>query len=124
MRIKFYDCYRPLDIQKIMWDKYPNASYVANPYKGIGSIHNRGGAVDMTVVDSTGKELDMGTPFDFFGKKAHQDFTDLPKNVLENRKILRDTMESVGFRRIRTEWWHYSFANKTKFTVANTPIKC
>ncbi len=124
LRIKFYDCYRPLDIQKKMWEKYPNASYVANPYKGIGSIHNRGGAVDMTVVDKNGKELDMGTPFDFFGKKAHQDFTDLPKNVLENREILRNTMESVGFRRIRTEWWHYSFANKTKFTVANTPIKC
>jgi D-alanyl-D-alanine dipeptidase len=124
LRIKFYDCYRPLYIQKKMWAKYPNPSYVANPYKGIGSIHNRGGAVDMTVVDANGDELDMGTPFDFFGKKAHQDCTDLPKNVLENRKVLRNTMESVGFRRIRTEWWHYSFANKTKFTVANTPIKC
>ncbi|MCH2046820.1 MAG: hypothetical protein MK212_22080, partial [Saprospiraceae bacterium] len=102
----------------------PNPSYVANPYKGIGSIHNRGGAVDITIVEANGKELDMGTEFDFFGKKAHQDFTDLPTEILENRKQLRSVMESSGFGSIRTEWWHYSFRNKTKFQVANTPIQC
>lgn len=124
LRIKFYDCYRPLSVQKVMWDKYPNPSYVANPYKGVGSIHNRGGAVDITLVDKEGKELDMGTPFDFFGKEAHQDNMSLPQNILDNRKILREGMEASGFRHIRTEWWHYSFKNKTKFQVSDTPIQC
>src|SRR6478736_1853786 len=62
-KIKIFDCYRPLDIQKRMWAIVPNPQYVANPSKG--SIHNRGGAVDITLVDFDGKELDMGTSFDF-----------------------------------------------------------
>jgi zinc D-Ala-D-Ala dipeptidase len=61
-RIKLFDCYRPLDIQKKMWAIVSNPEYVANPAKG--SIHNRGGAVDITLVYANGKELDMGTPFD------------------------------------------------------------
>ncbi|MGB0524819.1 MAG: NADase-type glycan-binding domain-containing protein [Flammeovirgaceae bacterium] len=123
-RIKFFDCYRPLHAQKVMWNKFPNPSYVANPYKGIGSIHNRGGAVDITLVDESGKELNMGTPFDFFGKEAHQDNFDLPQEVLANRKILREGMEASDFRHIRTEWWHYSYKNKTKFQVSDTPFRC
>ena len=71
-RIKIYDCYRPLDIQKKMWTLVSNPIYVANPSKG--SIHNRGGAVDITLVDSNGKELDMGTPFDFFGPEASHNY--------------------------------------------------
>lgn len=66
-RIKLYDCYRPLAIQKKMWKIVPNPIYVADPSKG--SIHNRGGAVDITLVDKNGLELEMGTTFDYFGKK-------------------------------------------------------
>src|SRR5690606_38618427 len=71
VRIKFFDCYRPNSVQYKMWDIVPNPQYVANPVKG--SIHNRGGAVDITLVDLEGKELDMGTDFDFFGKRAYHD---------------------------------------------------
>ncbi len=119
-----YDCYRPLSVQKFMWEVYPNPMYVANPHKGIGSIHNRGGAVDLTVIDSNGQALDMGSPFDYFGKEAHQDNFDLPEKVLANRAILREAMVAAGFRTIRTEWWHYSYQNKTKFTVADVEIEC
>lgn len=66
--IKIFDCYRPLSIQKRMWEIVPNPSYVANPAKG--SIHNRGGAVDLTLVDLEGNEVEFGTPFDFFGKRS------------------------------------------------------
>jgi D-alanyl-D-alanine dipeptidase len=105
--IKLYDCYRPLPVQEKLWKIMPNASYVTPPSKG--SMHNRGLAVDLTVVDQWGKEVDMGTDFDFFGKRAHQDHMDLPAHILDNRRRLRSAMEAHGFKAIRTEWWHYSF---------------
>ena len=89
----------------------PNPSYVTPPKKG--SMHNKGLAVDLTIVDEDGKELDMGTTFDFFGKKAHHDHTDLPEEVLKNRTLLKETLAKYGFRHIRTEWWHYSYILKS-----------
>ena len=123
LTIKFYDCYRPVDVQKKMWEIYPNAQYVANPYKS-GSMHNRGGAVDITLVDSKGKELDMGTGFDYFGEEAHHDYTNLKPEVLANRKALKEAMEANGFRAIRTEWWHYSFKGSEPFSLSNFQLKC
>ena len=107
-KLKVLDCYRPRPVQQRLWDKVPNASYVTPPKKG--SMHNRGTAVDLTIVDAEGRELDMGTEFDFFGKRAHHDYYDLPKEVLENRELLKSTMKKAGFLPIRTEWWHYYFA--------------
>src|SRR5690606_9912232 len=110
-RIKLFDCYRPRPIQYKLWEVVPDARYVARPWDG--SVHNRGGAVDLTLIDSLGQELDMGTAYDFFGERAHQDFTDLPSEVLRNRSILRDVMEKHSFSPIRTEWWHFDY-NKNK----------
>lgn len=107
-KLKVLDCYRPRPVQQRLWDKVPNASYVTPPKKG--SMHNRGTAVDLTIVNEKNEELDMGTAFDFFGRKAHHDFYDLPENVLENRQLLKRTMKKAGFLPIRTEWWHYYFA--------------
>ena len=121
-RIKFFDCYRPHDVQKKMWKIVPNPQYVANPAKG--SIHNKGGAVDITLVDKEGKELDMGTGFDFFGKEAHHDYTKHPKEILENRKLLKETMEKHGFWGIRTEWWHYNLTSASNGKVANFRWEC
>ena len=108
--LKVYDCYRPRPVQKLLWKKVPNASYVTPPSKG--SMHNRGTAVDLTLVDAKGDALEMGTIFDFFGKRAHHDYTDLPKEILNNRLLLKETMKKVGFLPIRTEWWHYYYAHK------------
>ncbi len=121
-RIKFFDCYRPNDVQYKMWEIVPNPQYVANPVKG--SIHNRGGAVDITLVDAEGKELDMGTDFDFFGRRAYHDFTDLPEEVLQNRKLLKEIMESHGFNSIRSEWWHYNLGAASRDPVANFKWPC
>lgn len=107
---KMFDCYRPRPYQQRLWDKVPNPDYVTPPAKG--SMHSRGAAVDLTLVDGKGKELDMGTPYDFFGREAHTDNLDLPKKVLENRRILREALEAVGFKGIRTEWWHFSYQGK------------
>lgn len=123
LRIKFYDCYRPVDVQKKMWKIYPNAQYVANPYKS-GSMHNRGGAVDITLIDRSGKELNMGTSFDHFGVEAHHDYTDLAEEILNNRKTLKLAMENNGFRSIRTEWWHYSFTGSQPFSLSNFQMEC
>ncbi|HLP95278.1 MAG TPA: M15 family metallopeptidase [Saprospiraceae bacterium] len=109
--LKMFDCYRPRPYQQRLWDKVPNPNYVTPPAKG--SMHSRGAAVDLTLVDNKGNELDMGTPYDFFGPEAHTDNQKLPKKVLENRKILRDALAEVGFKGIRTEWWHFSYQGKT-----------
>lgn len=122
LRIKFYDCYRPLDVQKQMWELYPNPGYVANP--ATGSIHNRGGAVDITLENAEGQELDMGTGFDHFGQEAHYSYTGLPDTVLSNRKLLKETMEVHGFSSIRTEWWHYNFRGAKTYPLSNFSVEC
>ncbi len=111
LSLKMYDCYRPRPIQWKLWNKVPDPRYVADPRKG--SMHNRGMAADLTIVDKDGKELDMGTDFDFFGKEAYHAYTDLPQQVLDNRKLLLNTMASVGMKHTTTEWWHYSYRKKT-----------
>jgi zinc D-Ala-D-Ala dipeptidase len=119
--LKIFDGYRPRPFQQRLWDKVPDDRFVTNPKKG--SMHNRGAAVDLTIVDKKGKELDMGTPFDFFGEKAYQTCTDLPKNVLDNRKLLRETLAEFGFKHIRTEWWHYSYTQK-KYALSDWLWDC
>ena len=104
---KIFDSYRPRPYQQRLWDKVPNSNYVTPPWKG--SQHSRGLAVDITIVDKNGNELDMGTPFDTFSEKAHSTYQNLPNNVLGNRKLLRGALEDVGFKGIRTEWWHFSY---------------
>lgn len=105
-KLKLFDCYRPKPAQQKLWDIVPDEKYVTNPAKG--SMHNRGLAVDITLVDKNGKELDMGTEYDFFGRKAHTDFYKLPSEVLKNRKMLNMMMEIHGLKGIQSEWWHYS----------------
>ena len=121
-RIRFFDCYRPNSVQFKMWEIYPNPQYVANPVKG--SIHNRGGAVDITLETLDGKVLEMGTGFDYFGREAHHDFRKLPQGVLENRALLKDVMERHGFWSVRTEWWHYNLGRATRDPVADFRWPC
>ena len=121
-RIKFYDCYRPHDVQKKMWEIMPNRIYVADPAKG--SIHNKGGAVDITLVDMEGKELNMGTHYDYFGREAHHAYQGHSSEVLNNRKLLKETMEKHGFGSITSEWWHYNHKGTLSSRVANFKWNC
>jgi len=113
--LKIFDGYRPLRVQKKMWQIMPNPKYVANPAKG--SRHNRGCAVDLTLVDSTGKELNMPTEFDNFTVKAHHNYMKLPARVRLNRWILKTVMEKHGFKSISSEWWHYDMVGWRKYPV-------
>lgn len=121
-RIRFFDCYRPNSVQYEMWKIFPNPQYVADPAKG--SIHNKGGAVDITLETLEGEALDMGTDFDFFGREAHHDNRQLPEEVLENRGLLKEVMEAHGFWSIRTEWWHYNLSSASNDPVANFRWDC
>jgi D-alanyl-D-alanine dipeptidase len=101
-----------------MWEEIKDARYVADPAKGSG--HNRGVAVDLTLVDIVSKkELPMGTGFDNFSDTAHTDFTGLPDDVVKNRMILKSTMEKYGFISLDTEWWHFSLPDASSFELLN-----
>ena len=121
-RIKLFDCYRPLDVQKKMWKLVPNADYMANPNRG--SVHNRGCAVDLTLVNKKGKELDMGTEFDFFGIEAGHSFQNLPKKILKNRLLLKTMFTENGFIAFQTEWWHYNLTDGLIDKLANFKWPC
>ena len=106
LTLKLFDCYRPRPAQQKLWDIVPDPRYVTKPERG--SMHNRGLAVDITLADMDGQELDMGTDYDHFGWEAYTTNKDLPKEILKNRNILSSLMKIHGMTGIRTEWWHYS----------------
>jgi D-alanyl-D-alanine dipeptidase len=122
-----YDAARPLHIQQQMWDtlKLPpgqKTKYLSNP--GNGSLHNYGAAVDLSIIDENGIPLDMGTPFDFFGEKAHpvKEKELLASGILSqreifNRELLRDVMRHGGFFGIQTEWWHFNSCTRAEAAV-------
>lgn len=106
MGLKIFDAYRPYSVTKKFWELIKDERYVANPAKGSG--HNRGIAVDLTIVRlKTGAELDMGTGFDNFSDTAHHDFQHLHQDIKGNRLLLKTVMEKYGFKALDTEWWHY-----------------
>jgi len=120
--LKIFDAYRPYSVTVKFWELVKDERYVANPAKGSG--HNRGIAVDLTIMDlKTGKELDMGTGFDNFSDTAHHSFKNLPEEILQNRILLRSVMEKNGFKALETEWWHYYFNNGNKFEVLDIDFK-
>lgn len=121
-RIKIFDCYRPLDVQKRMWKIVSNPDYVANPAKG--SIHNRGAAVDITLVDREGREVDMGTAFDHFGPEAAVDYAKFSATVKSNRKLLQETMSKHGFTVLRSEWWHFNYNGASTQKISNFKWDC
>ncbi len=95
---------------------------MADPSKA--SNHNRGIAVDLTIVNlQTLQELNMGTGFDNFTDSAHQAFTDLPNDVLQNRKFLQELMEKYGFIQLKTEWWHFTLQSKNEFDAMDLSFK-
>jgi len=124
-KLLVYDAARPNSAQYDLWNaldalKIPERSktqYVADPK--IGSNHNFGCAVDLTVVDEKGKPLDMGTKYDFFGPLAYPRsevemlrLGKLTSKQIANRKILRNAMVQAGFKQNTTEWWHFDGMSK------------
>lgn len=119
--LKIFDCYRPREYQQKLWNIVPNPRYVAPPTKG--SMHGRGKAVDVTIIDKTGKELNMGTDFDYFGKEAAPHFVFKDTIINKNRRLLKEEMTKNGFRAIRSEWWHFSYTGKS-YPLSNWKWTC
>jgi D-alanyl-D-alanine dipeptidase len=120
--LKIFDAYRPYSVTVKFWELVHDERYVANPSKGSG--HNRGIAADLTIINlKTGRELNMGTGFDNFTDSAHQSFSRLPEEVLQNRALLKSTMEKYGFKALDTEWWHFYLANGNKFAILDIDFK-
>jgi len=120
--LKIFDAYRPYSVTVKFWELVHDERYVANPSKGSG--HNRGIAVDLTIINlKTGRELNMGTGFDNFSDTAHQTFTSLPEEILQNRVLLKSTMEKYGFKALDTEWWHFFLTDGSRFEILDIEFK-
>jgi D-alanyl-D-alanine dipeptidase len=120
--LKIFDGYRPYSITERMWVPIRNTDFVADPAKG--SRHNRGAAVDVTLIDlTTGAELPMPTPYDDFTARARQDFNDLPAEIAANRATLRDVMMRHGFDPLPSEWWHFDFRGWERFELMDLDLR-
>lgn len=113
--LKIFDAFRPVEAQEKLWEIYPNAMYVADPKQG--SSHNRGIAVDLTLVNTQFQEIDMATPFDLFDERSHHGCTDIPTKTQQNRLILLGIMTASGFDWYQNEWWHYQLFNPAQYAL-------
>lgn len=113
--LKMYDCYRPHSVQQAMWKILPDGRYIANP--AWGSKHNRGAAVDLTLVDRSGKALEFPSDFDDFSERSHRNSPTASATANQNVQILTDAMTAQGFTTIATEWWHYDGPDWQKYGV-------
>lgn len=128
-RLKIYDAYRPVDAVKhfVMWGIedldlrmkpffYPNLEkqeLFSKGYIAGKSSHSRGSTVDLTLFDMrTGKDIDMGSPFDWFGEESHPDYKGVTEEQYNNRMLLRNAMLRSGFMPIDCEWWHFTLKNE------------
>jgi D-alanyl-D-alanine dipeptidase len=119
-----YDCYRPLAVQKKMWQLVPDERYVSDPAKG--SRHNRGAAVDITLVDERGRALPMPSGYDDFSERAHRDWAGgddaRAKEARANRALLEDVMTRHGFVGLPTEWWHFDATEWQTYPILDEPL--
>lgn len=116
MELKIHDGYRPYTATVKFYEVYGDTTFVASPYQG--SRHNRGCAIDLTLIDSkTKKELNMPTPYDSFQEEAFPNYPLKDKRAIKNRAILIAAMEKRGFKVYDSEWWHFDFIGWEKFDV-------
>jgi len=114
--LKVWDGYRPLSVQWKMWNLIRDERYVSNPAKNKGR-HTRGTAVDVTLIDSLGRELPMPSDFDDFSERAHRAYGGGTVEQRRNRQLLQTAMEKRGFIGFPTEWWHFDLKNWEKYPV-------
>jgi len=121
--IKIWDGYRPRAVQYLLFDVYPNPVYIADPTSG--SMHNRGGAVDLTLVDlATGDELEMPTLFDDFSSNSSHTNMNLSQEVINNRQLLKDVLTKVaGLKYYESEWWHYNLSDASSYPLMDFQMK-
>jgi D-alanyl-D-alanine dipeptidase len=115
LRLKIFDAFRPAEAQWKMWTHTPDPEFLADPRRG--SPHSRGVAIDLTLLDGDGGELDMGTPFDAFQPQSHHARTDIPPVAQRNRLTLLGLMTAAGWDFYRNEWWHYQLFDARRYKL-------
>jgi D-alanyl-D-alanine dipeptidase len=120
--LKVWDGYRPLHVQWIFWKLVPDERFVGNPARS-GSKHNRGAAVDVTLVDQQGRELFMPSGFDEFSEKAFRNSPNTPKEAQANSKLLEDLMYEQGFIGYPSEWWHYEDTEWESYPIEDISLE-
>lgn len=114
--IKIFDAYRPYAATVKFYEVYHDTTFVASPYRG--SRHNRGCAIDMTLVNlKTGKELKMPTGYDAFVKEARPTFPLKDPEIKKNRDLIITVMQKYGFKVNSSEWWHFDFKGYSSYEV-------
>ena len=121
MRLKIFDAFRPSEAQWVLWDHTPDPDFLADPRRG--SPHSMGAAIDLTLIDQTGTELDMGTPFDDFTPQSHHGSLNVSVPAQRNRAILLGLMTAAGWDFFRNEWWHYQlFSPRGRYPVLSDSV--
>ncbi len=120
--IKIYDGYRPYAVTVQFYESFPDSLYVASPWSG--SRHNRGCALDITLVNlKTGKELKMPTPYDSSIKASWADAPVKNKKALKNRELMKSVMAKYGFTVEPSEWWHYNYNGWASYPLMDIPFE-
>ncbi len=119
--LKIFDAYRPYTATLRFYEVYPDTLFVAAPWHG--SRHNRGAAIDLTLIDlKTGEELEMPTEYDNFTRRASPTCEDATKTAIHNRTLLINTMRKHGFEVYFSEWWHYDYNGWEQFPLLDLPF--
>ncbi|WP_231458644.1 MULTISPECIES: M15 family metallopeptidase [unclassified Pedobacter] len=120
--LKIFDGYRPYKITVEFYKKASDKNFVANPAKG--SKHNRGCALDLTIINlKTGKELEMATPYDSFSKAAAANYEPVSDEVRKNREYLIAVMKKNKLNVLINEWWHYDFQGWENYDIMDIPFE-
>ena len=126
--LKVYDCYRPFSVQEEFWRIMPDQRYVMQPTRDENgrmvksSRHNRGAAVDVTLVDKAGRELAMPTEYDDFTEKAHRGSPLASSQARKNSAQLEKAMVAQGFDPLPTEWWHFDGPGWEEYPPLDLPL--
>ena len=120
LRFKIFDAYRPTEAQFMLWEDNPDPDFLSNPYTG--SPHSRGVAIDLTLIDENGDELDMGTGFDDFTKKSYHSNVEISAEAQKNRRILLGIMTAAGWDWYDNEWWHYQLFDPRAYPLLKDEV--
>jgi D-alanyl-D-alanine dipeptidase len=120
LKLKIFDAFRPSEAQWTLWNHTPDPEFLADPRRG--SPHSRGAAVDLTLVDGAGRELEMGTGFDAFTPLSHHGSVAIAEVAQLNRYLLLGLMTAAGFDFYRNEWWHYQMFDSRRYPMLSDSV--
>ena len=120
LRLKIFDAFRPPEAQWVLWNHTPDPQFLADPRRG--SPHSRGVAIDVTLIDVGGRELDMGTAFDAFTPLSHHGNLAVSVEAQRNRALLLGLMTAADWDFYRNEWWHYQLFGSRRYPLLSDSV--